>query len=69
MAISGGATSAYFCEIVDCELRTTSTTRLRSACATVDDALQRLAAGERVVVAGSDVVALRDRLLRSGAVA
>ncbi len=68
MAISGGATSAYFCEIVDSELRTTSTTRLRSACATVDDALRRLAAGERVVVAGSDIVALRDGLRRAGVV-
>lgn len=69
MAMAGGATTAYYCQIVGAELRTTSTTRLRSECATVDDALQRLAAGERVVVAGSDVAALRDRLLRAGVVA
>lgn len=60
MAISGGATTAYACQIVGGELTTERTTRLRSACATVDDALQRLAAGERVVVA------LRDRLQRAG---
>jgi rRNA-processing protein FCF1 len=48
------------------ELAAIPTTRLRSQCATVDDALQRLAKGERVVVAGSDMVALRDRLRQAG---
>lgn len=47
---------------MSCEL----TTRLRSECATVDDALLRLAAGERVVVAGSDMFALRLRLDQVG---
>jgi rRNA-processing protein FCF1 len=69
MAISGGATTAYYCQIVGAELSADTTTRLRSECATVDDALRRLAAGERVVVAGSDMAALRDRLLRAGVVA
>jgi hypothetical protein len=42
------------------------TTRLRSECATVDHALQVLAAGERCVVAGSDMAALRMRLQQAG---
>ena len=66
MAVSGGATTAYVCQVSGYELTATPTTRLRSECATVDHALQVLAAGERCVVAGSDMAALRDRLRRAG---
>ena len=66
MAVSGGATTAYVCQVHDWQLTSTPTTRLRSECATVDHALQVLAAGERCVVAGSDMAALRDRLRRVG---
>jgi rRNA-processing protein FCF1 len=66
VAVSGGATTAYSCIISGMELSTAPTTRLRSECATVDDAMQRLAAGDRVVVAGSDMAALQDRLRRAG---
>ena len=66
MAVSGGATTAYVCQVHGYELTVTPTTRLRSECATVDHALQVLAAGERCVVAGSDMAALRDRLRRAG---
>ena len=66
MAVSGGVTAAYRCQIVGGELTCESAARLRSECATVDDALKRLANGEKVVVAGSDMVALRDRLARAG---
>ena len=66
MAVSGGATSAYICQVHDWQLMATSTTRLRTECATVDHALQVLERGERCVVAGSDMAALRDRLQRAG---
>lgn len=66
MAISGSATTAYVCQVSGYELMCTPTTRLRTECATVDHALQVLAAGERCVVAGSDMAALRDRLRRAG---
>ena len=66
VAVSGSATTAYSCMISGYELTVNRTTRARSECATVDDALQRLARGERVVVAGSDMAALRDRLHRAG---
>lgn len=64
--MAGGNTTAYYCIISGMELATIPTTRLRSECATVDDAMQRLASGDRVVVAGSDMVALRDRLRQAG---
>ncbi len=66
MAVSGGATTAYVCQVSGYELTCTPTTRLRSECATVDHALQELAKGEKCVVAGSDMAALRDRLRRAG---
>jgi hypothetical protein len=50
--MAGGNTTAYSCMISGMELTTAPTTRARSQCATVDDAMQRLAAGDRVVVAG-----------------
>ena len=66
MAVNGGATTAYVCQVHGYELTATPTTRLRSECATVDHALIELAKGERCVVAGSDMAALRERLRRAG---
>ena len=66
MAVSGGATTAYVVQVHDWQLVATPTTRLRSECATVDHALQILARGERCVVAGSDMAALRMRLQQVG---
>ena len=66
MAVSGGATTAYVVQVHDWQLVATPTTRLRSECATVDHALIELAKGERCVVAGSDMAALRERLRRAG---
>jgi hypothetical protein len=51
------------------ELFVAATTRLRTDCATVDDALLRLSRGEEVTVAGSDMVALRARLAQEGVLA
>ena len=47
MAVSGGATTAYVCQVHDWRLLCEPTTRLRSECATVDHALIELAKGER----------------------
>ena len=66
MAVSGGATTAYVCQVIGYELSCTPTTRLRTECATVDHALIELAKGERCVVAGSDMAALRMRLQQAG---
>ena len=62
MAIAGGATSAYRCQVIDGELEVSNTTTLRSECVEVDAAVVRLGKGERVTVAGSDMEALRCRL-------
>ena len=66
MAVSGSATTAYVCQVHDWQLVVQPTTRLRSECATVDHALIELAKGERCVVAGSDMAALRMRLQQAG---
>ncbi len=66
MAVSGGATTAYVCQVHGYELTCQPTTRLRSECATVDHALIELAKGEKCVVAGSDMAALRMRLQQAG---
>ena len=66
MAVSGGATTAYVCQVHDWQLLIQPTTRLRTECATVDHALIELAKGERCVVAGSDMAALRMRLMQAG---
>ena len=66
MAIAGGACSAYRCWVIAGELFVSATTRLRTDCATVDDAIQRLSRGEAVTVAGADMPALRRVLAREG---
>ena len=62
MAQSGGVTTAYICRLLANELQTMPTSRMRTDCATVDHAYEVLERGEPVVVAGSDMQALRRRL-------
>ncbi len=63
MAQAGGTTTAYKLTLQGTILITEPAMgRLRSECATVDDALLRLKRGESVVVAGGDMIALRARL-------
>jgi hypothetical protein len=57
---------AYRCMIVGYELAAEQTMRTRSECATIDDAFRRLAVGDRVTVARSDMVALVARLRAAG---
>lgn len=60
-------TVAYRCRVVDeTKLMTEYTSMLRTECATVDDAAQRLLRGESVTVAGSDMGQLRSRLASFG---
>lgn len=66
MAVSGGACTAYKCRIYEYTLTRTPTTTLRSECARVDDACERLQRGEEVTVAGSDIEKLRQRLAAFG---
>jgi protein involved in polysaccharide export with SLBB domain len=66
MAAGGSATTAYQCTVQAYRLETTPTSRLRTDCATVSDAQERLQRGETVVVAGSDMAQLRQRLASFG---
>ena len=65
------AIAAYWCfwEIDDSgsgRLLTKPTKTTRSLCVDVDEALRMLRTGERAVVAGGDMVALRERLAAYG---
>ncbi|HRJ40434.1 MAG TPA: hypothetical protein PL105_01070 [Caldilineaceae bacterium] len=62
MAVAGGATSAYWCSVMDDVLYCSPTTTLRSQCVPVAQAVERMGRGERVMVAGSDVAALRSEV-------
>ncbi len=66
MAVSGGATSAYQCRIVDTMLKTEATTRLRKDCVSPDAAVAALQSGQVVVVAGYDMAELRLLLEAAG---
>lgn len=71
MAMSGGEMTAYRCWVVGYDqpggkLLTEHAARLRTECATVDDAVDRLIAGGTVVVAWSDIGQLRTRLAGFG---
>lgn len=65
MAIAGGATTAYLCRLEDGELQVSRTTTLRTRCASVADAVRWMGEGQHVVVAGSDMAALRARLAQA----
>ena len=62
MAVAGGATSAYKCQVQDGELVIRSATALRNECSSPEEAIPRLGRGEWVTVAGSDMAELRRRL-------
>lgn len=62
MAVAGGATSAYRCQVQDGELVIVPTTSMRSECASPEEAIPRLGQGEWVTVAGSDMAEIRKRL-------
>lgn len=64
MAVAGGATSAYRCSVMDDRLYCSPTTTLRSQCVAVAEAIEQMAQGETVVVAGSDMPALRIELAK-----
>ena len=64
--MSGGACSAYRCQVQDGWLHVAAHSTLRSECVSVPDAVQRLARGEVVVVAGSDMATLRTQLAGHG---
>ena len=59
MAIAGGATVAYVCQVIDGCLDISPVTSQRSLCMKPQGAVLCLERGERVVVAGSDMVTLR----------
>ena len=66
MAVSGGATVAYTYTPRGDTVRITRTTRLRSECATVADALRAVLAGNPATVAGDDAWDMRDALTKAG---
>lgn len=64
MAVTGGATTAYRCSVLDNTLHCSRTTTLRKECVAVAEALERMGRGESVVVKGSDMPALRAELAK-----
>lgn len=66
MAIAGGATVAYTYTPRGNTVRITRTTRLRSECATVADAVTAVLAGDPATVAGDDAWAMRAALIKAG---
>lgn len=59
-------TAAYRCRVVDGVLIQSSTTYPSSMCDSIDSALIKLAAGDIVIVAGGDKVALNKKLTDLG---
>lgn len=66
MAIAGGSITAYQCRIVDGAMQVANTTYPRSLCVDPPEAMTKLAAGESVTVAGSDMAKLRTLLAAEG---
>ena len=66
MAVSGGATTAYYVSLKDGRLKVASTSCLRSYCADPADAVPLIEAGQRVVVAGGDMTELYELLAKKG---
>lgn len=67
MAIAGGVTAAYRCQVVDGWLRVKYSPMPRGHCAdTVEQAVELLRNGHQVIVAGADMAALRTALAGSG---
>ena len=68
MAVAGGNTWAYYQELEGDAFKPArpgdAQTRPWSLLPTVDDAVRRILAGERVLVAGSDVFTVRQLVLR-----
>ena len=62
MAVAGGATSAYRCQVQDGELVMRSLMVARSVCVAPAETVDKLGQGEWVTVAGSDMESLRRRL-------
>lgn len=62
MAIAGGMTQAWKCKMQEYQLTATQTTYPKADCTKVEPALAQLQAGETVIVAGSDIAQLRQRL-------
>lgn len=65
MAVAGGVTTAYRMAIVNGLLQSTQTSILKRLCAPVDDAVDKILAGEQVIVAGIDVWEVRLRLQKA----
>ncbi|MBP8291137.1 MAG: hypothetical protein KAX65_00100 [Caldilineaceae bacterium] len=63
MAVAGGMTTAYRCNVSDNALIAAPTTYPSRDCANVEAALEILARGETCIVAAADMSALRARLL------
>ena len=58
--------SAYRCQVVNDRMQTKHEPKVRTECATIDDAVQRLQRGEAVVVSNTDMGKLRSRLASFG---
>lgn len=67
MAMAGGVTAAYRCQVRENWLHVEYRAMPRAHCAdTVEQAIERLERGEQVIVAGGDMGQLRTRLASLG---
>lgn len=66
MAIAGGMTTAYRCQVQEFRLFTDKTTYPSTECANIEAAVAILERGESVIVAAGDVAKLRQRLASFG---
>jgi hypothetical protein len=66
MAVAGGITTAYKCQVSEYRLHVQSTSYPKAECANIEAAIQMLQAGESCIVAGGDVAKLRQRLASFG---
>ena len=62
MAVAGGITTAYKCQVSEYRLHVQSTSYPKAECANIEAAIQMLQAGESCIVASADIPALRQRL-------
>ncbi len=62
MAVSGGATGAFRCQVQGNELTLTGTTTLRQLCVPVEQAVLALSKGEMVTVQATEMAKLREAL-------
>lgn len=66
MAVAGGITTAYKCQVSEYRLEVQSTSYPKAECKSIEAACAILERGESCIVASADIPALRQRLRALG---